>query len=83
MPEIQPAAEKLEYLGDRKFKLTVRWDTQQPAPKKLAVFVHFFKPQTSRLHKDGFYGMSQADAAHQRLARNRADRPVVDHYDSP
>jgi hypothetical protein len=56
--QIQPAAEKLEYLGDRKFKLIVRWDAQQPAPKNLAVFVHFFKPQTSRLHKDGFYGTS-------------------------
>ena len=81
---IQPAAEQVEYLGDRKFKLIVRWDAQQPAPKKLAVFVHFFKPQTSRLHKDGFYGISAKPiAAHQRLARYGADWPVVDDDDSP
>jgi hypothetical protein len=54
--QIQPAAERLEYLGQDKFKLIVRWDAQQPAPKNLTFFVHFFKPQTSRLHKDGFYG---------------------------
>jgi hypothetical protein len=55
---IQPAAERIEYLGGRQFKLLLRWDAQQPAPKDLAVFMHFFKPQTNRLRKDGFYGVS-------------------------
>ena len=55
---VQAAAERVEYLGERKFKLIVRWEAQQPAPKNLVVFVHFFKPRTSRLHKDGFYGTS-------------------------
>lgn len=53
---IRPSAERIEYLGDRRFKLLVNWDAKQPAPKDLTVFMHFFKPQVSRLVLTGFYG---------------------------
>jgi len=53
---IHPSAERVEYLGDRKFKLLINWDADQPAPKDLSVFMHFFKPQVSRLKLTGFYG---------------------------
>ena len=55
---IRPTAKDVEYLGDRRFKLLVDWDAQQPAPKDLSVFMHFFKPQVSRLVLTGFYGGS-------------------------
>lgn len=53
---IRPSAEGIEYLGNRRFKLLVNWDAKQPAPKDLTVFMHFFKPQVSRLVLTGFYG---------------------------
>jgi len=53
---IRPSAERIEYLGDRRFKLLVNWDAKHPAPKDLTVFMHFFKPQVSRLVLTGFYG---------------------------
>ncbi len=53
---IRPSAERVEYLGERRFKLLVNWDAKQPAPKDLTVFMHFFKPQVSRLVLTGFYG---------------------------
>lgn len=54
--QIRPSAERIEYLGDRRFKLLINWDADAPAPKDLTVFMHFFKPQVSRLKLTGFYG---------------------------
>ncbi|NOX55358.1 MAG: hypothetical protein GXP27_13160 [Planctomycetes bacterium] len=53
---IQPRAKRLEYLGNRRFKLLVDWLAERPAPKDLTVFMHFFQPQVSRLRLVGFYG---------------------------
>lgn len=53
---IRPSAERVEYLGGRRFKLLVNWDATGPAPKDLSVFMHFFQPQVSRLELTGFYG---------------------------
>lgn len=53
---IRVKADRVEYLGDRRFRLICQWDAQHPAPKDLAVFMHFFQPQVSRLKLVGFYG---------------------------
>jgi len=38
---IRPVAEAVEHLGNRRFKMTVGWDAQRPAPKDLHIFIHF------------------------------------------
>ncbi len=53
---IEAKSQRLEYLGDRKFKLWIDWQAQRPAPKDLTPFVHFYQPQVSRLVKVGFVG---------------------------
>lgn len=55
---IQPQAQRLQYLGDRKFKLWIDWQTERPVPKDLTLFVHFYQPQVSRLVKTGFVGVT-------------------------
>jgi hypothetical protein len=56
--KIRAAAQRVEYLGDRKFKLLIDWNADEPAPKDLNLFVHFYKPQVGRLVKIGFAGLS-------------------------
>jgi hypothetical protein len=58
---IRPAASRVERLGDRTFKLLIDWDAETPAPKDLAVFMHFLQPQVSRLKLTGFYGGGQPE----------------------
>ncbi len=53
---IRPKVNRVEYLGGRRFKVLVDWQAEQPAPRDLQVFVHFFQPQVSRLKLVGFYG---------------------------
>lgn len=55
---IEPKAQRLEYLGDRKFKLWIDWQVKRPTPKDLTLFVHFYQPQVSRLVKTGFVGVT-------------------------
>ncbi|MEW6355323.1 MAG: hypothetical protein AB1696_03280 [Planctomycetota bacterium] len=53
---IQPLADRVEYLGDRKFKLLVNWQAERPAPKDLHIFVHFDSPQAESKGKIAFQG---------------------------
>jgi len=55
---ICPCADKIEYIGARKFKLPVLWDAQGPAPKDYAMFVHFKTDRSERYDRIAF----QADA---------------------
>jgi hypothetical protein len=59
---IRPSASRVEYLGERRFKLIVDWHAEEAAPKDLHVFMHFFQPQVSRLVLTGFYGGGGAPA---------------------
>ncbi|NLH42748.1 MAG: hypothetical protein GX448_13000 [Planctomycetes bacterium] len=45
---IRPQAEKVESLGDRRFKLITSWQAHEPAPKDLHVFIHFTSDQSAR-----------------------------------
>ena len=45
---ITPRAGRVEYLGERKFRLLAEWDAQRPAPKDLSVFYHFSRPTPGR-----------------------------------
>ena len=45
---ITPRAERVEYLGERKFRLLAQWEAQRPAPKDLSVFYHFSRPTPGR-----------------------------------
>jgi len=45
---IAPRAERVEYLGDRKFRLLVNWNVQQPVSKDFGVFYHFSRPTLHR-----------------------------------
>ena len=51
---IRPTADRVEYLGDRKFKTFVIWDAECPAPKDLNVFVHFDDPKRKLRNKLAF-----------------------------
>lgn len=53
---IQAAAAKLEYQGNRQFKLQVAWDVKQAPATDLQVQLNIFKPQVSRLVKMSFGG---------------------------
>ena len=48
---ITPSADRVEFLGDRRFKLCFTWEAEAPAPKDLTVFVHFVGAQSER--RDG------------------------------
>ena len=51
---IRPTAESVEYLGERRFRLLVNWDAQQPAPKDLSIFIHFNSEKSDRPDKIAF-----------------------------
>ncbi|MBL7153628.1 MAG: hypothetical protein ISS79_07915 [Phycisphaerae bacterium] len=51
---IRPAAEVLEYLGERRFKMTVGWEAQRPAPKDLHIFIHFSSDKAPRSDRIAF-----------------------------
>ena len=51
---IHPVADRVEYLGNHRFKLIVDWDAQQPAPKNLQIFTHFSSPKSKRADKIAF-----------------------------
>lgn len=48
---IRPVADRVEYLGGRKFKLIVNWAARQAAPKDLDVFIHFGSDKSQRRDK--------------------------------
>ncbi len=48
---IRPSADRVEYLGDRKFKLYVNWDVERPAPMDLTCFLHFDDPKIGKRNK--------------------------------
>ncbi|MFW6114430.1 MAG: DUF5696 domain-containing protein, partial [bacterium] len=54
--KITPRAREIQHLGDRQFRLLVDWQADEPAPKDLTVFMHFFRPVQSRRNVTGFYG---------------------------
>ncbi len=56
---IRPIAEKIEYLGNRSFRLSVRWEAASPAPKDLAIFTHFLSDESDRKDRIAF----QSDGA--------------------
>lgn len=53
---ITPRAERVEYLGDRKFRLLVNWNVQQPFSKDFNVFYHFSRPTPGRRTLTEFAG---------------------------
>jgi len=52
---IRPSAGDVAYLGGRQFRLPIRWDAQEPAPRDLQTFVHFVMPPRLRLKQHRFY----------------------------
>lgn len=53
---ITPRAERVEYLGDRKFRLLVNWNVQQAVSKDFNVFYHFSRPTPGRRALTEFAG---------------------------
>ena len=53
---ITPSAERVEHLGGRRFRLTLGWQAQAPAPKDLTLFVHFTHPRSTDESKIAFQG---------------------------
>ncbi|UCG48272.1 MAG: hypothetical protein JSU94_00560 [Phycisphaerales bacterium] len=53
---IRPEAERVEYLGGRRFRLIVKWRARRPAPKDLAIFLHFNSDASGRSDKIAFQG---------------------------
>jgi hypothetical protein len=51
---IRPMADHAEYLGERKFKMTVSWEVWQAAPKDLDVFIHFSADRAQRRDRVAF-----------------------------
>lgn len=52
---IRPQALSVTHAGGRRFKLEVKWDAAQPAPKDLAVFYHFKRRVPGRYTEQEFY----------------------------
>jgi len=52
---ISPVADRVESMGGRDFRLVVRWQVAQPAPKDLRVFYHFNRPTPGRYTDTEFY----------------------------
>ncbi|MCX8157622.1 MAG: hypothetical protein N3J91_14440 [Verrucomicrobiae bacterium] len=53
---IQPGFAGFSAVGERQFRLQVRWKAQQPAPRNLQVFYHFSRPVPGRYSPAEFYG---------------------------
>jgi hypothetical protein len=51
---IRPTANRIEDLGNRRFKILVDWHIQQAAPKDLQIFIHFNSPKSERTDKIAF-----------------------------
>ncbi len=51
---IRPVAESVEYLGGRRFKLSVDWDVARPPSKDLAIFTHFNSDRSKQPDKIAF-----------------------------
>ncbi len=54
--QVQPVAQKVEFLGDNKFKLLIDWSVHQPIPEDLSVFLHFTSEKSKRDDKIAFQG---------------------------
>jgi hypothetical protein len=52
--QIRPQAKRVEYLGQRRFRLLIDWHVERPADKDMSVRLFFYQPQRSRLVKIGF-----------------------------
>ncbi len=53
---LAPRAERVEYVGGRQFRLVTTWQGDSPAPKDLAIFVHFTHERSTRRDKIAFQG---------------------------
>jgi hypothetical protein len=51
---IEPRIEDFKYLGDRQFSWDVVWKADQPAPRAMTVFVHFYSPTAQRRDRIAF-----------------------------
>lgn len=54
---IRPTADRVEYLGNRQFKLLVNWQADESTTEDLQIHTQFYKVQTSRLVKTGWNGI--------------------------
>ncbi len=45
---IRPRVENLKYLGDQKFSYDFVWEADEPAPRDMRVFVHFYGEEAGR-----------------------------------
>jgi len=53
---LTPSANRVEYLGGRRFRLLVDWQVDAPAPKDLAAFLHFTHERSNSSDKIAFQG---------------------------
>jgi len=60
---IAPSAERVEYLGARRFRLVLGWQAEAPAPKDLGIFVHFTHDRSKRSDKIAFQGDYRPETA--------------------
>ena len=56
---IRPQIVRVEYLGNRRFKLVTNWQTHRSPAKDLAVFVHYISNRSDRSDKIAFQGGGQ------------------------
>ena len=57
--KITPSVEKLEYLGENRFKLPFVWQADEPADRDFRVFVHFCSDKGKSLERIAFQGDHQ------------------------
>ncbi|NLH15002.1 MAG: hypothetical protein GX455_00335, partial [Phycisphaerae bacterium] len=51
---IRPSVKNIEVVGQRKFRMPIHWQATEPAPKDLAIFVHFKSDKAQRRDKIAF-----------------------------
>ena len=54
--QVRPTAERVEYIGDNRFRMPIRWDVRQAPPPGLRVFVHFLSPRAEGGEDIAFQG---------------------------
>jgi hypothetical protein len=51
--QIEPSVEGFQYLGNSQFRWDMVWQADEPAPRHLRAFVHFYTPRSTRTDKIG------------------------------
>jgi len=74
--QLEPFAEKVEYLGGNRFRMIVRWDAKEPAPPGYMIFVHFLN-RNEEIAFQGDHAPQPPPDKWSGVVRTGSDRTIV------